>query len=63
MIDSKEGEGGSDGKLCSSEKKRGKIWKDYMEMIRNKGQNVERETVGLVEMSKHYGTETRWYRC
>ena len=26
--DSKEVEGGSDGKLCFSEKERGKVWKD-----------------------------------
>ena len=37
-IDSKEVEGGrcmrgSDGKLCFSEKERGKVWKDYMERI------------------------------
>ena len=24
---------GSDGKLCFSEKERGKVWKDYMESI------------------------------
>ena len=39
--DSKEVEGGrcmrgSDGKLCFSEKERGKVWKDYMERIMNK---------------------------
>ena len=38
--DSKEAEegrhiSGSDGKLCFSEKERGKIWKDYMERITN----------------------------
>ena len=38
--DSKEVEGGrclrgSDGKLSLSEKKRGKVWKDYMERIMN----------------------------
>ena len=38
--DSKEIEGGgcmrgSDGKLCFSEKERGKVWKDYMERIMN----------------------------
>ena len=27
--------GGSDGKLCLSEKERGKVWKDYMERIMN----------------------------
>ena len=26
---------GSDGKLCFSEKERGKVWKDYMEGIMN----------------------------
>ena len=26
---------GSDGKLCFSEKERGKVWKDYMERIMN----------------------------
>ena len=26
---------GRDGKLCFSEKERGKVWKDYMEMIMN----------------------------
>ena len=36
--DTKEVEGGicvrgSDGKLCFSEKERGRIWKDYMEGI------------------------------
>ena len=33
--DSKEVEGGSDGKLCFSEKERGKVWKDYMEGVMN----------------------------
>ena len=27
---------GSDGKLCFSEKERGKVWKDYMESIMKK---------------------------
>ena len=40
MIDSKDVEGGSclkgiDGKVCFSEKERGKIRKDYMEMVKN----------------------------
>ena len=35
MIYSKEVEGGSDGKLCFSEKKRGNPWRDYMEEIMN----------------------------
>ena len=38
--DSKEVEGGrcmrgSDGKLCFSEKEKGKVWKDYMERVMN----------------------------
>ena len=28
---------GSDGKLCLSENDRGKVWKDYMERVMNKG--------------------------
>ena len=40
---------GSDGKLCSSEKKRGKVWKDDMERIVNEendwDRNVERYAV------------------
>ena len=32
---------GSDGKLCFSEKERGKIWKDYMERIMNHGTDHE----------------------
>ena len=31
--DSKEDEGGSDGKLCFSEKEGCKVWKDYVERI------------------------------
>ena len=27
---------GSDGKLCFSEKERGKVWMDYLESIMNK---------------------------
>ena len=46
---SKESEGGrcmrgNDGKLCFSEKERGKVWKDYMERIMNEendGKNME----------------------
>ena len=39
-IDSKEVDGeicmrGSDGKMCLSEKERGKVWKNYMERIMN----------------------------
>ena len=33
MTDSKEVEGGSDGRLCFSDNERGEVWKDYMEMI------------------------------
>ena len=40
---------GSDGKLCFSEKERGKVWKDYMERIMNEGNdwdlNVEVDAV------------------
>ena len=52
--DSKEVEGGrclkgSDGKLCCSEKERGKVWKDYMERIMNEEKdwdhNVDRDAV------------------
>ena len=51
---SKEVEGGgckrgSDGKLCLSEKGRGKVWNDYMEMIMNEendwDHNVEGDAV------------------
>ena len=46
---SKEVEGGSDGKLCFSEKERGKFWKDYMERIMNEendwDHNVEGDAV------------------
>ena len=52
--DSKEVEGGrcmrgSDGKLCFSEKERGKVWKDYMESFMNEendwDRNVEDDAV------------------
>ena len=52
--DGKEAKGGrcmrgSDGKLCFSEKERGKVWKDYMERIMNKendwDHNVEEDAV------------------
>ena len=33
--DSKEVEGGSDGKLCFTEKEKGNVWKDYIERIMN----------------------------
>ena len=43
---------GSDGKLCFSEKERGKVWKNHMERIMNKenywDQNVEEEEEGPV---------------
>ena len=41
--------GGSDGKLCFSEKERGKVWEDYMEIIMNEENNsdcnVEKDAV------------------
>ena len=45
--DSKEVEGGrcmrgSDGKLCFSEKERGKVWKDYMGRIMNEENDWDR---------------------
>ena len=47
--DSKEFDGGSDGKLCFSEKDGGKVLKDYVERIMNEGndwdRNVERDAV------------------
>ena len=47
---SKEVEGGSDGKLCFSEKEGGKVWKGYMERIMNEvndwDHNVEGDAVG-----------------
>ena len=47
---------GSDGKLCISEKDRGKVWKDYMERIMNEendwDHNVEGDAVeGLVVLA------------
>ena len=40
---------GFDGKLCFSEKERGKVWKDYMKMIMNeendRDHNVEGDAV------------------
>ena len=40
---------GSDGKLCFSEKERGKVWKDYIERIMNEENdwncNVEGDAV------------------
>ena len=49
MTDNKEVEGVSDGKLCFSEKERGKVWMDYMERIMNEenywDHNVEGDAV------------------
>ena len=49
--DSKEVESGrcmkgSDGKLCFSEKERGKVWKDYMERIMNEEKDRDRNVEG-----------------
>ena len=46
MTDSEVVEGGSDGKLCFSEKERGKVWKDYMERIMNKENDWDRNVEG-----------------
>ena len=35
MTDNREVDGGSDGKLCFSEKERDKVWKDYLERFMN----------------------------
>ena len=40
--DSKEVEGGSDRKLCFSEKEICKIWKDYMERTMNEDNDWDR---------------------
>ena len=32
---------GGDGKLCFSEKERGKVWKDYMERIMNEENDLD----------------------
>ena len=37
---------GSDGKLCFSEKERGKVWKDYMERIMNEENDWDRNAEG-----------------
>ena len=37
---------GSDGKLCFSEKERGKVWKDYMERIMNEKNDWDHNVVG-----------------
>ena len=49
--DSKEGDGGrcmrgSDGKLCFSEKERGKVWKDCMEGKMNEENDWDRNVEG-----------------
>ena len=51
---SKEVEGGkcmreSDGKLCLSEKERGKVWKDYMETIMNEENDWNHNVEDVVE--------------
>ena len=50
-IDSEELEGGrcmrgSDGRLCFSEKERGKVWKDYRERIMNEENDCDHNVVG-----------------
>ena len=40
--------GGSDAKLCFSEKKRGNVWKDYMEMIMNEENDWDHNVGGDV---------------
>ena len=37
---------GSDGKLCFSEKERGKVWKDYMERIMRKENEWDHDMEG-----------------
>ena len=37
---------GSNGKLCFSEKKRGRVWKDYMEGIMNEENDWDRNVEG-----------------
>ena len=39
---------GSDGKLCFSEKERGKVWKNYMEWIMNEENDWDRNVEGDV---------------
>ena len=46
--DSKEVEGGSDGKLCFSEMERGKVWNYYMERIMNEENDLDRNVEGDV---------------
>ena len=58
--DSKEVEGGrcmrgSNGRLCFSEKERGKVWKDYMERIMDDENDWDHNVEGdAVEGSVHY---------
>ena len=40
---------GSDGKLCFSEKERGKVWKDYMEWIMNEASDLDHNVEDGVE--------------
>ena len=44
--DIKEVEGGSDGKLCFSEKERGKVWKDYMQWFMNEENDWDHDVEG-----------------
>ena len=37
---------GNDGKLCLSEKERGKVWKDYIERILNEENGRDRNVEG-----------------
>ena len=43
---SKVVEGGSDGKMCFSEKERGKVWKNYMERIMNEENDCDHNVEG-----------------
>ena len=47
--DSKQVEGGSDGKLCFSEKERGKVLKDYVERIMSEENDRDHSVEGDVE--------------
>ena len=38
---------GSDGKLCFSEKERGKAWKDYMERMMNEENDRDHNVKGM----------------
>ena len=46
--DSKEVDGGSDGKLCISEKESSKVWKDCMERIMNEDNDWDHNVEGDV---------------